>query len=104
MSRGLVRTIQFIFWCINALWIWSIWVVAGAVAAATYKWVMSTVEMLQGGYAVMVAAFILIFTVGFLIKLTWKYWSDRGTQNGFELIKWNGTFNNYEKAEAKNES
>jgi len=99
-NKVLLKIIGVVIWIINVSWACACGLTAVIISVAVFKW--ATVNITEESYP-LIASLYVIALFGAICKFAVKYWSDKGTNNGMELIKWNGKFPEFKKAEAKDE-
>jgi hypothetical protein len=98
-TKIFLKVVSVVVWIINFVWPVAMATVGVIASVALLKWATSdiTTEALP-----MVKSLYVIALLGLICKFASKYWSDKGTTNGMELIKWNGKFPIFKK-EVKDE-
>ena len=94
VKRIILKVLQFICWCINFAWLFACLTALVFTGVAVTRWAIATLDMPDmpmSSFGVNMMTYIFAGALlGLVMKLMWKYWSDKGTQNGMELIKWDG--------------
>jgi hypothetical protein len=99
--KFLIRFIKGLIWVVNLVWITACLFTGSIVLVVIVKW--ATANISAESY-LLVVAMATIAATGLVLKVVSMYWSDKGKQNGLELIKWNGKFPDFKtKVEAKDE-
>jgi len=88
-----------VVWAINLAWASACGSVAVIMSVAILKW--STTDISPDALPIVKILYVLAL-LGLVCKFASKYWSDKGTTNGMELIKWNGKLPIFKK-EVKDE-